>query len=90
MFDLCEEQGIRVVVEQLPMNETSRRILTKDFKEHFREYMLTLSQDNPNVQIFGDFYEYPNSYFGDADHLNQEGASAFSAFMKTRYPDIFY
>lgn len=90
IFDLCKEQGIRVVVEQLPMNETSRAILTEDFKDHYREYMLELSQANPTVQIFGDFYMYPNDYFGDADHLNQTGASEYCRFMRERYPDIFH
>lgn len=90
IFDLCNEQGIRVVVEQLPMNETSRSILTEDFKTHYREYMFELAEANPTAQIFGDFYMYPNDYFGDADHLNQTGASMYCQFMKERYPDIFY
>lgn len=90
IFDLCREQGIRVVVEQLPMNETSRSILTEDFKNHYRQYMDELATANPTVQIFGDFYMYPNDYFGDADHLNQTGASAYCRFMKERYPDLFY
>lgn len=90
IFDLCSEQGIRVVVEQLPMNETSRSILTEDFKSHYRQYMEELAIANPTVQIFGDFYMYPNDYFGDADHLNQAGASAYCQFMKERYPDLFY
>jgi len=90
IFELCNEQGIRVVVEQLPMNETSRAILTEDFKSHYRQYMDELAFANPTVQIFGDFYMYPNDYFGDADHLNQVGASAYCQFMKERYPDLFY
>lgn len=90
IFDLCSERGIRVVVEQLPMNETSRSILTEDFKSHYRQYMDELAIANPTVQIFGDFYMYPNDYFGDADHLNQVGASAYCQFMKERYPDLFY
>lgn len=90
IFDLCEEQGIQVVVEQLPMNETSRAILTQDFKDHYREYMTQLASANPKVRIFGDFYMYPNSCFGDADHLNQTGASEYCRFMRERYPDIFH
>lgn len=90
LFDLCSKNNIHVVVEQLPMNETSRSILTEDFKEHYREYMLEIATANPTVQIFGDFYMYPNDYFGDADHLNPVGAEAYCRFMKERYPDIFY
>lgn len=90
LFDLCKEQGIRVIVEQLPMNETSRAMLTDDFKTHYREYMYELAVANPTVQIFGDFYMYPNDYFGDADHLNETGALVYCQFMKERYPDVFY
>lgn len=90
IFDLCSENNIQVVVEQLPMNETSRSILTEDFKEHYRDYMYELAVANPNVRIFGDFYMYPNDYFGDADHLNPVGAQAYCNFMKERYPDIFH
>lgn len=89
MFDLCEEQGITVVVEQLPMNETSRNILTDDFKQHYREYMSGLSSANPEVKLFGDFYVYPNAFFGDADHMNPLGASAYCLYMKQRYPEVF-
>lgn len=89
LFDLCRENNIRVVVEQLPMNETSRSILTDDFKEHYREYMYELAVANPDIQIFGDFYMYSNDYFGDADHLNPVGAQTYCQFMKERYPDIF-
>lgn len=88
-LDLCEEQGIQVVVEQLPMNETSRRILTDDFKAHYREYMYELAIANPKVQIFGDFYMFPNDFFGDADHLNSMGANEYSTFMKGKYPNLF-
>lgn len=88
-FDLCKDQGITVILEQLPMNETSRRILTNDFKAHYREYMLELAVENPQVQLFGDFYMYPNDFFGDADHLNPLGANEYSLFMKQRYPEVF-
>lgn len=89
LFDLCQENNIQVVVEQLPMNETSRAILTEDFKTHYRDYMYELAITNPTVRIFGDFYMYPNDYFGDADHLNPVGAQAYCQFMRERYPDIF-
>lgn len=90
IFDLCKEQEIRVIVEQMPMNETSRGILTEDFKEHYRMYIYELASANPTVRISGELYLYSNNYFGDADHLNPEGAYEFSQFMRQRYPDVFY
>lgn len=90
ILDLCEEEGIRVIVEQMPMNETSRHILTEDFKFHYEMYINELAAANPTVQISGELYRYPNNYFGDADHLNPEGAREFSQFLRQRYPDVFY
>ena len=77
LFDLCKESNIQVVVEQLPMNETSRSILTEDFKEHYRDYMYELAVANPTVRIFGDFYMYPNDYFSQ---------SSYSAAIKNSSP----
>ncbi len=89
IFDLCREQNIQVVVEQLPMNETSYYILTDSFKTHYREYMLQLATANPTVAVYGDFYCYSNDYFGDADHLNETGAAIYNQFMHERYPQLF-
>ncbi len=85
---LCRENNIRLIVEQTPMNETSYGILTPEFKEHFRAYMQELAAQNPDVMVYPDFYCYPNTCFGDADHLNKNGVEVFSGHLMSKYSDL--
>ena len=87
-FLLCEEHGIQVVLEQTPMNETSYGILTPEFKQHYRSYMQALVQKYPDVEIYPDFYCYPNDCFGDADHLNSHGVKVFDEFLIKKYEKL--
>lgn len=88
MIALCKEHGIRVILEQTPMNETSYGILTPEFKERFRDYMYKLAEKYPDVEIYPDFYCYPNNCFGDADHLNSRGVEVFDAFLTEKYVNL--
>ncbi len=85
---LCKEHGIKVVLEQTPMNETSYGILTTEFKEHYRSYMAELAKKYPDAEIYPDFYCYPNDCFGDADHLNSHGVEVYDAFLMEKYGDL--
>lgn len=87
-FALCKMHGIRVVLEQTPMNETSYGILTPEFKEHYRGYMQELAEAYPDVVIYPNFYCFPNDCFGDADHLNSHGVEEFDAFLMEKYGDM--
>ncbi len=87
-FALCKEHDIHVVLEQAPMNETSYGILTPEFKEHYRSYMQELAKEYPEVEIYPDFYCYPNDCFGDADHLNAHGVEVFDEFLMKKYVDL--
>lgn len=89
IFTLCEKEGIEVIVETAPMNETSYAILTDSFKEHYRAYMAALQNSYPGVEFYGDFYCYTNDNFGDADHLNQKGTKAFCKSIREKYPEVF-
>lgn len=86
---LCKEQGIQVIIEATPVNETSYSIFTESFKAHFREYMNELASAHPEAQIYTDFYIYPNTLFGDADHLNPRGSDEFARFIKEKYKNVF-
>ena len=83
MIELCQEQGIKVIIEQLPMNETSYGILQPDFKTHYKEYMMGLAEAYPEVSVAIKPYCYNNEYFGDADHLNEKGCRVFSQYIAT-------
>lgn len=88
IFDLCNENGIMVILEQAPMNETSYQIITPEFKEHYASYMQSLTEVYPKVLIQIKPYCYPNDCFGDADHLNRHGVEVFDAYLLDKYAGI--
>ncbi|MBO6015972.1 MAG: hypothetical protein J6P60_05230 [Lachnospiraceae bacterium] len=85
MLDLCREEGISVILEQLPMNETSYSILQPDFKTHYKEYMAGIADAHPEALVNAGFCCYNNEYFGDADHLNAEGCEVYTQFIREKY-----
>lgn len=87
-FALCSQNGIKVVLEQTPMNETSYGILTPEFKANYRAYMQEVLARNPDVTVYPGFYCYPNDCFGDADHLNAHGVEVYDAFLMEKYEDL--
>lgn len=89
MIALCVDNGIHVIVETAPVNETSYSIFTDAFKTHYREYMTNMQKSNPMAEIYTDFYCWGNDQFGDADHLNERGSKAYSAFIKEKYTQVF-
>lgn len=90
IFAYCREQNIKVVLEQLPMTETSAHVLTDDFYKHYQEYLNQIAQNNPDVLVNPYIESYSDTLFGDADHLSTEGAAMFSNIIRERYPQIFY
>ena len=89
IFVLAKEYHISVIMEQTPINESSHAIITKDFKKNYRTYLANLQVKYPEVNVYPDFYWYENRFFGDADHLNQNGCKEYSEYIKNKYPDIF-
>ena len=70
------------LIEKLPPlveeGEYRFKILTEDFKVHYKEYMDGLKNQFPAVNFQTELYCYQNDYFGDADHLNEKGTERFS------------
>lgn len=89
IFDICREYHIQVILEQLPMTETSYNVISDEFFEHYRNYLFDVAQKNPDIWINPNVEMYSNSLFGDIDHLNTEGATMYSNIIKERYPQIF-
>lgn len=90
IFALCREKNIQVVLEQLPMTETSYIIIKDDFYLHYDMYLADLQAKNTDVRISRAVQYFDNSLFGDSDHLNTDGAVAFCQMMRDRYPDVFH
>lgn len=89
VFDLCRENNIRVILEQLPMTETSYRIINANFFLHYEEYLKNVASNNPDVIINPNVEMYNDTLFGDIDHLNTEGSTMYSNIIKERYAFAF-
>lgn len=83
---LCEENNIKVIIEQLPMNPASSEAIKKSgYLAAYQAYLKALSADFPDITIVYDIPEYPPDCFGDASHLNERGAKKYSAYLKEQY-----
>ncbi|HAF26709.1 MAG TPA: hypothetical protein DCG85_05275 [Lachnospiraceae bacterium] len=89
IFDLCRENNIKVIIEQTPMNETSLKIIDRQYRHDFKDYMDMVEKMDENALVYDYFYEYPNSYFGDADHLNEQGVKEYCIYLNEAYPEVF-
>ena len=47
-----------------------------------------LAKKYPDVEMYPDFYCYPNDCFGDADHLNNHGVEVFDEFLMKKYTNL--
>lgn len=78
LLSLCDEQNIPVLLLQPPMNEASFTQLNEEYLKEYQELLKHLSDSCQNAIIEDDIPCYENRYFGDASHLNREGAIVYS------------
>ncbi|MCR5107473.1 MAG: hypothetical protein K6B28_04855 [Lachnospiraceae bacterium] len=86
---LCQENAVNITVSQPPMNTASYESLNDDYLSQYFEYIEGLSVYYPEGIYETEIPEYDNKYFGDASHLNDEGAKKFSEEFALRYKDMF-
>lgn len=86
LLAFCEEKGINTTLAMPPFNEASFNALRPSYSEDFSEYIRVLENKHPGIDVHGDFYYLDNQYFGDASHLNYEGAKVFTnSFLSDIY-----
>ena len=81
MLTNARQNKIKVVVMNIPMPESlyKRRIETNYFESYYSA-LDTLQQEFSDVLVIGNKpYPYPNKYFSDYHHLNDEGAKLFNS-----------
>ena len=88
LLKLLYDNGVKVILAQPPMNETTYDSLDANYVNQYRDYITTLCEAYDNV-IFEDMPQrYDNEYFGDASHLNEKGAVKFSKEFAEKYAGI--
>lgn len=85
IIDLCQDNNIELIIEQIPMNESSYNVISASYKKNYEDYMKSLSIDYPNIIIQPYITYLPNRYFGDSSHLNRLGAEVYTDYLANKY-----
>lgn len=88
LLALCDEYNIYAIVEQPPMNESSYKKLQKSYLAEYSIYIEERQTEYPFFSIDHTITFYGNDFFGDASHLNEKGALAFTRDLKEKYKNI--
>jgi hypothetical protein len=86
---LCEENNIKFIFQNPPINEASYNALNEKFVRDYEEYLCNLQELYPDAIIDTKLFSYGNEYFGDSTHLNSKGTEKFTLEMKEKYAYIF-
>ena len=89
IIDLCVEYDIEVYSLNMPLIETTfeeSRKIVEPFSDYFTQLQADYPQETfPNVHIETSFASYGEEYFDDADHLNEDGARAYTQWLFETY-----
>lgn len=89
LLTLCTENDINVIIEQSPVNQASMDLITDEFLRGYDEFLTEIGTTFPSVFINREVTAYDNKYFGDNNHLNEDGAVIFTREIKEKHPEIF-
>lgn len=81
----CEENGIKLIIEQHPINESTYANMSNEYKQEYMNYMKSLAEKYPNIIVNTDYNICPNDWLGDFSHLNENGATKFTEGLKEKY-----
>ena len=87
ILDLCKEKGIQVRIVSLP--KTGNSVLQNSFRNSRDGYYRGLEETYENVTYVSAVDTMDNRYFLDWEHLNIYGSWAFSALLKSAFPNDF-
>ncbi|WP_190810944.1 hypothetical protein [Flagellimonas sp. S3867] len=83
MFALAEKNSVTVMYVSLPMNRTSYRALSDEYREGVKQMDRALKRKHPEVEFINPaLVYYDDTYFGDASHLNKKGREKFTFELK--------
>lgn len=88
-IEQCEENGIKVIIEQHPINASTYANMSNDYKEEYMQYMKSLQEKYPNIIVNTEYNICEDDWLGDFSHLNENGATKFSTELKEKYSEYF-
>lgn len=81
----CEENGIKVIMEQHPINESTYANMSNEYKQEYMDYMKSVAEKYPNIIVNTEYNICPSDWLGDFSHLNENGAAKFTEGLKEKY-----
>lgn len=84
-IQLCEENGIQVILEQHPINESTYANMSNEYKQEYMDYMKALAEKYPNMIVNTEYNVCTSDWLGDFSHLNEKGATEFTLELKEKY-----
>lgn len=81
----CEENGIQVIIEQHPINESTYANMSHEYKQEYMDYMKSLAEKYSNIIVNTEYNICPSDWLGDFSHLNENGATRFTQELKEKY-----
>jgi len=90
LFSLCSQEGIPVILEQLPVNQTTADNLQASYIDDYEAEMTSLNKIPGITKVAAEILVYGDEYFGDPSHLNKRGAEKYTQYIKEKYVEYFH
>ena len=79
---LLAQRGVPVIVLSMPINRATYARMHPEVGREFAAYLHEKAAQFPNLRVVGPAIPcWPDRFFGDAWHLNADGAAAFSTVL---------
>ena len=88
MIRLCQERGVPVFVLQDPMQPLDYAVISQSgYLADYEAYMDRVAEET-GVPVEREIPVYDVSFFGDFQHVNEQGAMRYSHWVRTRYGEV--
>lgn len=89
LLELCHANGITVYLETLPVAESAFDRVPQSYLAGYQAHLEALAADHPEIHLGQGLRGYPDALYGEASHLNREGAEAYTEELMAAYPAVF-
>ncbi|SOC04060.1 hypothetical protein [Pseudobutyrivibrio ruminis] len=86
-IQLCQKKGINVHIVKIPVPDNA--VMTDEYVQAVNDFYQSFVEKYDNVSYNWDMLTCPCRYFADETHLNNDGAYAFSTYIKEIFPEVF-
>ena len=90
IIQLCEQHGIRVIIETMPMNESSYNVIDdgSSIIEEYISFLKQIKKKYPDCIVNPEWSYMEDEDYSDGMHLNMSGAMKWSNYIKRTYGDL--